>query len=104
MAPAPRKISSAARTTSVKIPARTKAMVAEAAKDAGVTPHAWLLQIIEREAERAMRRRRFVAGAKRSLDHYRQTGTAYAADDVHAYFKARAAGKKPARPKPVSRG
>lgn len=79
-------------------------MVANAAKAAGVTPHAWLLDVIEREAERATRRRRFIHHARNSLDHYRKTGIAYAADDVHAYLNARAAGKSPARPKPVSRG
>jgi hypothetical protein len=104
MARAARKLRSVSSTTSVKIPARTKALVADAAKDAGVTPHAWLLDVIEREAERATRRRRFIHQAKKSLDHYRKTGIAYAADDVHAYLKARTAGKSRARPKPVSGG
>ncbi len=46
-------------TTSVKIPARTKARIARAAKEAGVTVHAYLLEAIERAAARADRRREF---------------------------------------------
>jgi len=90
-----------AATTSVKIPARTKARVARAAKEAGVTVHAYLLDAIERAAARADCRREFVGEAVAAREEIRRTGMVLRGADVHAYFKATRAGKNPARPKPV---
>jgi hypothetical protein len=99
MSASSRKASTPALTTSVKIPVHTKALAAAAAREAGITVHAWLLEVIEQATEHAAKRRAFVAAAKASLEKYQATGIAYRADDVHAYFDARAAGGKPTRPK-----
>jgi predicted DNA-binding protein len=88
-------------TTSVKIPARTKARIERAAKEAGVTVHAYLLEAIERAAARADRRREFVGEAVAAREEIRRTGMVLRGKDVHAYFKAKRAGKNPAPPEPV---
>ena len=89
-----------APTTSVNIPARTKARIARAAKAAGVTVHAYLLDAIERAAARADRRREFVGEAVAAREEIRRTGMVLRGADVHAYFKAKRAGKSPAPPNP----
>ena len=90
-----------AATASVKIPARTKPRVARAAKEAGVTVHAYLLAAIESAAARADQRREFVGEAVVAREEIRRTGMVLRGADVHAYFKAKRAGKNPAPPRPV---
>lgn len=92
----------ATTTTSVKIPAPTKAAVAVAAREAGLTVHAYLLSVIEQAVERSAARRAFVSAAQASLDGFDRRGLAHPAGSVRAYFKAKAAGKRPPRPKPSS--
>jgi predicted DNA-binding protein len=88
-------------TTSVKIPAATKARIARAAKEAGITVHAYLLEAIERAASRADVRREFVGEAVAAREEIRRTGMALRGKDVHAYFKAKREGKNPPPPRPV---
>ncbi|HEX4382725.1 MAG TPA: DUF1778 domain-containing protein [Myxococcales bacterium] len=88
-------------TTSVKIPTRTKAMVVRAAKDSGKTVHGYLLDVIEEAAKRAALRREFVTSAEASLAGYKRTGLAHRAEDVHAWFEAKARGENPPPLKPV---
>lgn len=88
-------------TTSVKIPLRTKARVARAAREAGLTVHAYLVDAIEQATERAEKRRAFVDAALASREETRRTGRAYRAEDVHAFFEARRRGENPPRPKRV---
>lgn len=47
-------------------------------------------------------KQRIVAEAKSEREKMLKTGKGYDADEVHAYLKARAAGKKPAKPKAKS--
>jgi len=96
-APKPR---TAPITTSVKLPPHVKAMAARAAKDAGLSVHAFLVDLIEQGTKRAMQRREFVEAAVASREAYRRTGLAHRAEDVFAYLDARAAGKNPPRPRP----
>jgi predicted transcriptional regulator len=90
-------------STTLKLPETLKERIAPLAKAAGKTPHAWMVEAIETQANLAEMRKRFVDGALASLAEYKRTGFAYAADDVREYFDAKVAGKKPARPKPVKR-
>jgi hypothetical protein len=46
----------------------------------------------------AERRARFVTEAQAARKQMLRTGKGYDADEVHAYLKARIAGKKPAKP------
>jgi hypothetical protein len=87
--------------TSVKIPSRIKALATRAAKDAGVTVHAFLVDAIEQGTKRAMQRREFVRTAIASRERYHRTGLAHRAEDVFTYLDAKADGKDPSRPKPV---
>jgi hypothetical protein len=49
----------------------------------------------------APHRRDFVAAALASRAEFKRTGKGYRFEDVHRYLDARAAGKKPQRPKPI---
>ena len=90
-------------STTLKLPEALKERIAPLAKAAGKTPHAWMVEAIETQANLAEKRRRFVDDALASAAEYNRTGVAYAADDVREYFLAKISGKKPARPKPVKR-
>ena len=79
-------------TTSLKLSDDLKAKAAAAARRQGVTPHAFMV-----EASAAEQRARFVAEAQAARKAALKSGEGYAADAVHAYMRARAAGK-PARP------
>jgi predicted transcriptional regulator len=92
-----------AASTTLKLPESLKERVVPLAKAAGKTPHAWMVEAIETQANLAERRKRFVDDALASVAEHNRTGVAYAAEDVRKYFIAKVAGKKPARPKPVKR-
>lgn len=92
-----------ASSTTVKLPEALKRRIAPLARAAGKTPHAWMVDALETQANLAERRKRFVDDALASAAEYRRTGVAYAAEDVRAYFVAKVTGKKPVRPKPVKR-
>ncbi len=89
-------------TTTLKLPEKLKRRIAPLAKSADKTPHAWMLEALELQASLAERRRSFVADALDSEKQIRESGKAYRAEDVHRYIRARASGRKPARPKPVN--
>ena len=85
--------------TSIKLPPRLKARVASAAKKAGKSPHAFMLEAIEQGTTSAERRQRFVADALAAEVETRGTGQGFAADEVFRYLEARARGGKPRRPR-----
>lgn len=89
-------------TTTLKLPEKLKRRIAPLAKSADKTPHAWMLEALELQASLAERRRSFVADALNSEKQVRESGKAYRAEDVHRYIRARATGRKPARPKPIN--
>jgi len=89
-------------TTSLKLPEELKQRAVAAAQRQGVSPHAFMVQAIEQAAASAERRANFVAEAQAARKQMLRTGKGYDADDVHAYLKARIAGKKPAKPKAIS--
>jgi predicted transcriptional regulator len=90
-----------ATTTTLKLPESLKKRIAPLAEAAGKTPHAWMVEAIETHATLAEKRKAFVAHAVAAEKEVRKTGLVYRAEDVHRYIRARTAGKKPARPKPV---
>ncbi len=49
----------------------------------------------------ARRRREYLAAGAAALKEYERTGVAYSLKDVERYILGVAAGKKPARPKPI---
>jgi len=57
---------------------------------------------LDLQATLAERRTSFVAEALAAEKQVRESGKVYRAEDVHRYIRARAAGRKPGRPKPVN--
>lgn len=88
-----------AHATSLKLPAALKARIDGVAKASGLTPHAFMVEALERETERAERYESFVEEALQADREMNKTGRYYAADDVFRYAEARAAGKPAKRPR-----
>ena len=90
-------------TTTLKLPEELKARIAPLAAAAGVTPHAWMVGALATQAELVERRAAFVREALAAAAEVDAQGEVIAADEVHAYLRARLAGEKPSRPHPVKR-
>ena len=90
-----------ATTTTLKLPEHLKKRIAPLAASAGKTPHAWMVEALETQAALAEKRRVFVAGALAAEKETEKTGISYKASEVHRFMRARAAGRKTARPRPV---
>jgi predicted transcriptional regulator len=90
-------------TTSLKLPEPLKARIAPIAQAAGKTPHAWMVEALEAQAALAEMREAFIAEGEAAAAAVDAGGPLYAAEDVHAYIVARAAGKPATRPKPIKR-
>ena len=89
-------------TTSLKLPEELKERAASAAEKLGQTPHAFMVEAIATATDRAERRAQFVAEALTADEAMTKTGLGYEADEVFAYLRKRAAGKKAVRPKAKS--
>ena len=89
-------------TTSLKLPEELKERAVSAAEKLGVTPHAFMVDAIANATDRAERKAQFVAEALAADEAMTRTGHGYDADEVFAYLRKRAAGKKAARPKAKS--
>jgi predicted transcriptional regulator len=87
-------------TTSLKLSEQLKARIASLAEEQGKSPHAYMVDALEQQAERAERRREFLAAGRASAEEFDRTGIGYAFEDVERYIVALAAGKKVPRPKP----
>jgi predicted transcriptional regulator len=90
-------------TTTLKLPEPLKARIAPLAEAAGKTPHAWMVDALEAQVALAEMREAFIAEAEAAAAATDAGGPLYAAEDVRAYIQARAAGKKPRKPKPTRR-
>ena len=89
-------------TTSLKLPEELKQRAIAAAREQGVSPHAFMIQAIEHAATAGERRASFVAEAQAAREQTLASGKGYDADEVHAYVKARVAGRKSTKPKTKS--
>ena len=85
----------------LKLPEDLKALLVEQAKAEGKTPHDYMVEALTGKAQRIQRQRLLDAEDDAALEEFERTGIAYSMEDVHEYFIALAAGKKPPRPKPV---
>lgn len=86
-------------TTSLKLPDDVKELAIAAARQQGVTPHAFMVDAIRAAATNAERREQFVAAAVASRKEAVKSGKVYAADKVHAYLRTRAQGKSAPKPR-----
>jgi predicted transcriptional regulator len=87
--------------TTLKIPDDLRERLASQAEADGKSPHAYMLEALREKADRADRRRDYLAAGAASLREYERTGIAYAMEDVERYILGIAEGKKPIRPKPT---
>jgi len=90
-----------ANTTSIKLPDELKEKVSELAHGVAQTPHAYMVEAIAEKVARDEKRRDFLESGLESASRYKRTGIVYAHEDVMRYARARAAGKKARKPKPI---
>jgi predicted transcriptional regulator len=88
--------------TTLKLPDELKTRVTAAAREEGKSPHAFMLEAIERETTLAERRKRFLQAAREARAEVRKTGRVHDAEDVHAFLQARLKGQGGRRPKAKS--
>jgi predicted transcriptional regulator len=86
-------------TTSLKLPDDLKKRAANAAHELGMSPHAFMVSAIEQAAVATEQRVQFMAKARSARQEMIDTQRGLDADEVHAYLKAKVAGKKVAKPK-----
>lgn len=84
--------------TTLKLPVELKERIAKVVQDTGQTAHGFMVDAIRKQTESAEKRREFLAAALTAREEYERTGAGYAMEDVHAYIRAKAQGKKPKRP------
>ena len=89
-------------TTSLKLPDDVKQLALAAARQQGVSPHAFMVDATRSAAVAAEKRASFVADALAAQAETLESGQGCAADAVHTYARARARGELVARPEPES--
>lgn len=85
--------------TTLKLPEELKERVRTAAREAGISPHAFMLSAIEQQTTLAEERAAFVAAALTGEREALASGQGYEAREVHAYLEARVSGVERSRPK-----
>ena len=85
-------------TTTIRLPDELKARVAVAAKHAGTTAHAFILEAIAEKAERAERRADFDAVAEARYERIVVTGQTIPWQEMRGYLEGHMAGKAAKRP------
>jgi predicted transcriptional regulator len=86
-------------TTSLKLPEDVKQLAVAAAKQQGVTTHAFMVDAIRTAATNAKQRAQFVDDAVASRNEAVKSGKGYEAEEVHAFLRARARGKSTSKPR-----
>ena len=89
-------------TTSLKLSDELRERAALVARAQNLTPHAFMVQAIELAATAAEQRQAFVASALDSRREFQESGAAFAAEDVHAYLRAKVNGQSVAKPEAKS--
>lgn len=92
-----------ATTTSVKLPPALKARIAALARKTERSPHSLIIEAVERHVGREEKMQAFVADALAADVDIERTGTAYRAEDVHAWAERLARGGRARRPRPWRR-
>ena len=88
--------------TSLKLSDELKKRIQTLVSGTDKSAHAFMVEAIARETERAELRRRFGDEAAQAEEETLRSGKAYDATEVFAYLKAKAAGKKVRRPRAKS--
>jgi len=90
-----------ANTTSLKLPEDLKEKVSELAHGVAQTPHAYMVEAIAEKVARDEKRRDFLECGAQAAAQFKRTGIVYGHMEAMRYVRARAAGKKARKPKPV---
>jgi predicted transcriptional regulator len=94
--------SMATQPTSLKIPSELKDRIDRLARQGGESAHSLMVRALESAVESMERRAAFFREADEADREMLETGAGYAHEDVAAWLRAKAAGRNPKRPKPVS--
>jgi predicted transcriptional regulator len=87
-------------STTLKLPTDLKNRISRAAERSGRTPHAFMIEALERQTAREERLADFVAEALAADGAIEAGGEVYGAADVHAWLGRLARGQRAPRPKP----
>jgi predicted transcriptional regulator len=87
--------------TSLKLPKSLKDRISRLARQAGESPHALMVRLLEEKVQAAERFEAFLADARQADARMQESGKGYLSSDVHGYLEARLAGRKTRRPKPA---
>jgi predicted transcriptional regulator len=85
--------------TSLKLPDPLKRQLSRLAQQAGKTPHAFMVEALSREAQRAELRARFVTEAVESERETLASGKAHSLQAAFGYLEAKVTGRKVKLPK-----
>jgi predicted transcriptional regulator len=85
-------------TTTIRLDDELKSRVSALAKEAGTTPHAFMLDAIERAVDEAEDDAEFHRRADESWAEYQRTGEYYDLEDIKVWLRARVAGQDIPRP------
>lgn len=87
-------------TTTIRLPEELKDRVAHAAKRAGMTSHAFILDAIAQRVKQEEQRNDFLDTAERRYAEIVATGKTIPWEVMRTYLENRLTGKKTARPTP----
>ena len=85
-------------TTTIRLPEDLKARITAAAKRAGTSTHAFILEAIAEKAEQEERRADFDAVAEERYSRIVSSGKTIPWQEMRGYLEERLAGKKAKRP------
>jgi predicted transcriptional regulator len=85
--------------TSIKLSEDLKKRVARVVKGTDQSVHAFMVEAIRQETERAEKRRGFLADAYAARAEFQSSGKGYALAEVKAHYRARLQGKRSRKPK-----
>jgi predicted transcriptional regulator len=88
-------------TTTIRLPDELKSRIARAAKQAGTTPHNFIIEAVAEKTDLAERRADFHAEAERRYAEFLETGDSIPWEEMRRYLIDRMHGKN--APRPVAR-
>ncbi len=86
--------------TSLKLPDELKKRIDALVAQRNQTAHAFMVEAIRRETERAEQRRQFIEEAQVADNEVKRSKRAYEAAEVFDYLEAKIQGKKIRKPRP----
>lgn len=81
-------------TTSLKLPEEVKQQAVNAAKELGLTPHAFMVEAIKQASAQAQLRKAFLEDSNNARKEVLDSGKVYESDKAFKHLKERIAGKK----------